>query len=356
MTRNSDDRGPNGQGADANSFTRAQFLRTLVKGAGGVIAADAGLGGLLMPSRAKGALYADGTTNAQTLSRGLQFQGKALSFRIYSPRYTGTPSGQKDVSATFLNSRYALTTYHGFSGVVGNITKLEVADGLNFFTNRGNVVAISDYILHPTHDLVILKFAKPFLASKNQVIGTAAVEDILDLAGYGSWGTPSSPGSRDGNLRAFDARVSDFLFYGSAPYFQSTKFGTGDLSGLKLNGRGMNGDSGGPVFNSRGELVGMIVAGSTSNTNTGNTTHLCLGEPSIKAWIEANTKIPKPEMQCVKTSTGFNVSWDENAIGWTLQKSADLKVWNDVGSTILGAGSYPYEGTRGQQFFRLKMP
>ena len=80
MTRNSDDRGPNGQGADANSFTRAQFLRTLVKGAGGVIAADAGLGGLLMPSRAKGALYADGTTNAQTLSRGYSFRGRLFHF------------------------------------------------------------------------------------------------------------------------------------------------------------------------------------------------------------------------------------------------------------------------------------
>ena len=94
ITRNSDDRGPNGQGADANGFTRAQFLRTLVKGAGGVIAADAGLGGLLMTSRARGALYADGTTNAQTTNLGLQFQGKALSFRVYSPQYTGTPTGQ----------------------------------------------------------------------------------------------------------------------------------------------------------------------------------------------------------------------------------------------------------------------
>ena len=188
------------------------------------------------------------------------------------------------------------------------------------------------------------------------MIGTAAVEDILDLAGYGSWGTPSSPGSRDGNLRAFDAKVRESVAYGSAPFYQTTQFGVGDLSGLALNGKGMNGDSGGPVFNARGELVGMMIAASTNHTSVGNTTHLCLGEPSIKAWIEANTKIATPETNCVRTTNGMTVSWDLDAVGWKLQKSADLSVWSDVGTMILTAGSHTYEGDASRQFFRLIMP
>ena len=100
--------------SEPEGISRGQFLRRLVKGAAGVVAADTGLGNLLMPSRANGALYADGTTSAQTTNMGLQFQGKALSLRIYSPVYGGTPGGQKNVSATFINSRYAVTAYHNF--------------------------------------------------------------------------------------------------------------------------------------------------------------------------------------------------------------------------------------------------
>ena len=255
-------------GRDEN-LTRSQFVRRLCKGLLGYGAAAAGLGSLAFPRRSHGALYQDGTTSAQTTAMGLQFQGKALSLRIYSPQYTGTPVGQKNASATFINSRYAVTAYHTFSGVVRNMTGLEVADGPNYITNRGNVVAISEYIIHPTQDLVILKFAQPFLASPDKVIGTAAVGDIVYYAGYCTWGTPSSGTVRDGNLRAFDARVTNSVHYRSAPFYQTTLFGTGDLSGLTLKACGANGDSGGPAFNSLGEIVEIMIAATTYRGDCG---------------------------------------------------------------------------------------
>ncbi len=351
-----DARAPGGLVGRDENLTRSQFVRRLGKGLLGYGAAAAGLGSLAFPIRGNGALYADGTTSAQTTTMGLQFQGKALSFRIYSPLYTGNPVGQKNTSATFINSRYAVTAYHGFSGAVGNITGLEVADGPNYITNRGNVVAISEYILHPTQDLVILKFAQPFLASPDKVIGTAVVGDIVYYAGYGTWGTPSLGTTRDGNLRAFDARVNDHVDYGSAPFYQTTLFGTGNLSGLTLNARGANGDSGGPAFNTLGELVGIMIAGTTYIANSGSTTHLRLGEPSVKAWIEANTQLPTPQMQYSKVQNGMLVSWDINAVGWILQESPNLSTWTDVGTTILTPGSYTFQGNDGQQFFRFRRP
>ena len=258
------------------------------------------------------------------------------------------------MSATFINSRYAVTAYHNFAGVEGNITGMEVADGPNYITNRGNVVAVSEYIIHPTQDLVILKFAQPFLASPDKVIGTADVGDIVYYAGYGTWGTPSLGTVRDGNLRAFDARVSGTDYYG--PYYQTTLFGYGNLSGLTLNGFGRNGDSGGPAFNAQGEVVGIMIYASTAIASVGNTSHLRLGDPSIKAWIEANAQIPTPQMQYAKVPNGMLVSWDINAVGWILQESPNLSTWTDVGTTILAPGSYPFQGNDGQQFFRFRKP
>ena len=68
------------------------------------IAAGAGT-----PNQAGAALYADGTTSAQTLAFGASFAGEALSFNIYVP---GVGTGIRHTSASFLNSRYAVTAAH----------------------------------------------------------------------------------------------------------------------------------------------------------------------------------------------------------------------------------------------------
>ena len=75
------------------------------------------------------------------------------------------------------------------------------------------------------------------------------------------------------------------------------------MSGLILNARGANGDSGGPVFNSQNELIGITDSGSTSISSTGNTNYVYLGEPSTNAWVKANASIPEPSTLALLLTT-----------------------------------------------------
>lgn len=61
--------------------------------------------------------------------------------------------------------------------------------------------------------------------------------------------------------------------------------------GLILNGSGLSGDSGGPVFNSAGRLVGILSA-SSGIGGIAETDYLRLAEPTIYAWIMENTEAP----------------------------------------------------------------
>ena len=111
------------------------------------------------------------------------------------------------------------------------------------------------------------------------------------------------------------------------------------------------------MFNAQGEVIGIVTVGSVSEVSTGYTTHLRLGEPSIKAWIEEHTQLPTedlPPLSLSRTPAGISVSWGATAVGWTLQTSEDLTAWNPVGSTITGAGEHaaPLTAT-GRAYFRL---
>lgn len=305
------------------------------------------------PPKADAALYADGTTSAQTLAFGAPFAGRALSLRVCSPLFGG---GQRSSSATFLNYRYALTSAHALTDVIGSITSIEVADGINYLTGRGNVMTVSRYILHPTLDIAILEFAASFPAAQNSTIGSAATHDTTISAGFGSWGTPSTGTTRDGGLRAWDARVADLVFSGSAPYYQSALFGD-DNAGLLLNARGANGDSGGPVFNAQGELIGVNDFASTSIAPSGSTTYVRLGEPSTRAWIEANTALPAPDLHLSPAGSAMHLTWDAAAIGYRLQTSGELSTWADLSGSLTGPGSYDDPiANRPRQFYRLIKP
>jgi hypothetical protein len=255
------------------------------------LAALAGFG-WTVPREAEAGFYQDGTTSQQTLDFGAAYQGDALSFRIRVP---GVGTGERNTSATFLNSGFALTVAHNITDLLQFNPTYEVADGSNFLTDRGNVMMISNIIFHPSLDLAILQFSQPFNVGEDKVIGSAITGDITYSAGFGQWGTPSiglvSP--RDGGLRAWDGRVLADAIGGPAPFYQSTGFGIDNI-GLSLNGRAAFGDSGGPVFNSVGELIGLNYSASSSMGPLGSTTYVRLGEPSSKAWIESNASVPEP--------------------------------------------------------------
>ncbi len=120
------------------------------------------------PPTAKAAVYADSTTSAQTLAFGAPFAGRALAFRINVP---GVGTGRRDASATFVNSRYAITSAHNVTDLLTYNPTYEVADGTNFLTARGNVMTVTSVLVHPSLDLAILTFAAPFHAAPNQIIG-----------------------------------------------------------------------------------------------------------------------------------------------------------------------------------------
>jgi hypothetical protein len=243
---------------------------------------------------------------------------------------------------------------HGFV-VLGRSRVEAVADGTNYLTNRGNVMTVSRYVLHPTLDLAIIEFTASFPAAQNAVIGTAATGDITISAGFGSWGTPAIGTSRDGGLRGWDARVQDVAIGGPAPYYQSTTFGI-NSSGRSLNGRAANGDSGSPVFNATGKLIGITDSASLGTASLGITTYVRLGEPSTKAWIEANTALPAvvPDLRLSPAGTAMRLTWDADATGYRLQTSETLSGWTDLGPLITGPGTLDDPiADRPSQFYRL---
>ena len=64
---------------------------------------------------------------------------------------------------------------------------------------------------------------------------------------------------------------------------------------VSLNGRGSNGDSGGPDFDSAGDLTGITIFGDLAESPTGDTGYLDLSQPQIESWINANTAVvPEP--------------------------------------------------------------
>jgi hypothetical protein len=99
---------------------------------------------------------------------------------------------------------------------------------------------------------------------------------------------------KDGNIRGWEANVSPLVGPGSSDYYQSTTFGYGN-AGLSLNGRGANADSGGPVFDLSGNLVGINDAVSfIGDGSIGATDFLKLSNPTIYNWIVQNTQVPEP--------------------------------------------------------------
>ena len=125
-----------------------------------------------------------------------------------------------------------------------------------------------------------------------------------------------------------------------------------------LNGRGANFDSGGPVYNELGHVVGINDSATVTVADVGITIYMRLD--SVKPWLEATMAAAAqnhlPLLVCQKTSSGCAVSWGADALGWTLQKSGQVSGWFNVGAAIAGRGSYIHAGEESSQFFRLVKP
>ena len=223
--------------------------------------------------------------------------GGTASLRVSASGIGGTLNS----SAILLNSGWAVTAYHNIAAFepFGTIT-IDVATGSNFNTNRGTVSRVAEYIPFPggsannpsLPDLCLLRLTTDLPGVQSALFGSALTGDILTLAGFGRHGSPATGLlERDGNVRAFNA-IANTQNSGSYSGTYYSEMRIGSIQAVALDGRGLSGDSGGPIFNAAGELIGMTVAGTLGTQFVGYTTFLRFDNPDVDSWLAAT--IPTP--------------------------------------------------------------
>jgi hypothetical protein len=178
----------------------------------------------IVPSeRASAVLMPNGSDDGSYRAIGSQYQGRLLSLKILVP---GVGTGERNASAVYLNSEYALTAAHNVADLLQFNPTYEIGTGDNFKTNLGTVVKVSDVTIHPSYvggfpknyiDLAILRFAEP-LAGEPAAIGPVTVGDIITSVGFGAAGTPATGlnSPRDGYSRGWISavRVAEYRLTG----------------------------------------------------------------------------------------------------------------------------------------------
>ena len=248
--------------------------------------------------RADAALMLPGQSAQSYLDLGARFQNRVGFIKQIDSQ------GQVGYGSFALANRYyGITAGHIVYNLLQNGGSFQVGTGNNYLTEVGQVVNVADILVYPTYrgpgdtnnpDIAIVRFAIPLNGVSQVSYGTASPGDIVTSAGYGFAfyaGQPSVP--RDGFRRGWNAPVLAAPVYGADRWYNATFFGAaGDAA--RVNGKGLGGDSGGGVYNSRDELVG-INFGQTGNASLfGTTSYLDLSNPEILDWVRSNTEIPAP--------------------------------------------------------------
>ncbi len=265
----------------------------------GLAGAALSLGAL--PKNADACLMLDGTNDADYKALATQFQGQACWVNVVFDGGSFTASGVRLTDTKILTCAHVV-----YSDRYPTNSAITIGTGLNFKTDPGETrSAYTDVLLYPGYndasgkvvpDLAILTLTEPISGPAIR-LGTALEGEVVYSSGYGMYGTPSTgllP--QDGYARAWEAKVhSSFMADLNPVYYNGDSFGYGD--GLPLNGRGATFDSGSPVFNGLGELVGInkAVGGSASEAESlGMTYYVDLFQPEVYSWIEQNTGVPEP--------------------------------------------------------------
>lgn len=277
---------------------------------------------------------------------------------------TGTNSsgGTVRLSGVLIDPWNVLTAAHAVPAAGSGGTVDFVGTGTNRYSDPGTVVGIVSWIRYPTYvsgfsnpDLAIIHLAQPINIAPAVFAGVSTGE-MLTAAGFGRYATPSiGLQPDDGSSMGWRAPVLSSNPGNVSPqYFYSTDFDTGN--GVSLNGRGMSGDSGGPVWNSAGALVGITVGGFGGLGTIGGTTAARLDVPEVLAWIEANRLRP-PVLGLAPIGSAMRLTWGTNPTGYRLQTSEALPTWTDLGSVLSGPGTHDDPTTnRPHRFYRLAKP
>ncbi len=211
-------------------------------------------------------------------------------------------------SAIRINDYYAITVGHGVYGATsGLIIPNEVGNGTNFLNNVGLTSSIAEVIVYPNYggstvtgfsspDIAILRFSTP-ITGTDPTFGTSiTVGENVTSVGYGQTGYSGGSFSTTGDLLGWNAPViSETSGAFNTDYYGNTRFSS--ALDLYLNGRLGPADSGSPMYNSLGELVGMNIGSSPTPSSTqsiGSTIFLDLTNQEVASWVRFNTNIPEP--------------------------------------------------------------
>lgn len=240
-----------------------------------------------LASKSPGALLMDGVPDQSSRDLASLYSGKSVYLFTNYTTSTGA-QGTGKASGLRLDDYNILTARHNVVSTSVSIDSITVGTGLNYNSAPGNVSTTpsSNIKIYPdaNADLALITLTNP-LPGPSVSFGNALPGEVVYSVGYGQWGWQSAGLSpRDGNARAWAARVQN----PDEPFMNYTAF-TYDNVGLAVHGRGASGDSGGPVFNNAGDLVGITSAGTTFST-----IYIDINNPSLSSWISANAVVPEP--------------------------------------------------------------
>jgi len=281
------------------------FARTLALGVAGraqtaaVVASLAGAS-LGMAEKAEAVLMLPGQSAQSYLDLGA-----TLENRVGFLKQIGTQGQVGYASVTFINSEYAITSAHLVAGVLQVGGSFQVGTGSNYLSSPGSLVSVTDVLIHPSYqgtngasdtnnpDIAILRLATPLSGITQAQFGTANPGDVVTSGGYGfAFYAGQSSVPRDGFRRGWNASVkSGAPGYGVDQWYTATLFGTPEIP---VNGKVLSGDSGGGVYNSLGQLVGINFGQTGNNLTVGTSSYLDLAQPDVLNWVQSNTVVPAP--------------------------------------------------------------
>lgn len=322
-----------------------------------------------MCERSPAPLYQDGYSDAAARALAGNYSNAVGRLSLY---LNGT--GAYDVSGVFLNSRCFATAAHSIINPIGagNATIMAVYQGT---VPGGPPKQAQTLIVYPgyasggaTPDLAIIILEED-VPALTLPLTSASAGAVVTSVGFGYFGTPSTGlSTQDNHARGWQATISSSTYGGfSGVYYQSSLFDP--YEGLSLNGRGVGGDSGSPVFNSSGQLVGITVAAGGGLTPIGDTTFLRLTQPEVFNWIQSIITPVEPQIVSLAPE-GFNLrlTWQgkggsnyvvqaASALGGTntftdLSASISLPGVGPVLTNFLDVGVLTNHTTR---FYRLRL-
>jgi hypothetical protein len=285
------------------------FARTLALGVAGkaqLAAVVASLTGASFGAaeRAEACLMRPGESAQSYLDLGATAQGRVGWLSGISSS-TGQQLGGYG-TVTFINPYQAITAAHVVSGLFQNDNYARIGMGGNYFSDPGQQVDAYQATFYPTYqqgsvntnnpDIAILTFATPLAGVSQVSYGTANPFDVVTSFGYGFAFFAGDPIVQpDGFRRGWNAPVKTGApLFGDDQWYNWTQFGGGSGSAVPVNGKGLSGDSGGGVYNSQGQLVGINFGQTGNGASLGTTSYLDLSRPEVLSWLQANTVIPTP--------------------------------------------------------------